>query len=114
MNIGNYVLRNAVAADTEKVLHFYGANRNGNNAVREDSQLVEAIEDKKLLLVVGRHNNIEAVSGTFRYLEGQRGARRNFRHLFVAGIPTSAGHPVEPLAHGRNPRSRFYSVFCRG
>lgn len=54
------------------MLQFYEANRNGNNAMREAPQLIEAVEDKKVILVVGKNtSNIEAVAATFRYRDGQ-------------------------------------------
>lgn len=72
MKIGDYVLRNAVTADIQNVLHFCEATRNDNNASRRDEQLIETVEDRKLLIVLDKYTNaIEAISGTFRYHDGE-------------------------------------------
>lgn len=71
MNLGNFVLRDAGQKDIEAVLSFYEKNRTKNNAVREAEQLVRAIDDRQLLVVVNQHNNeICAASGSFRYEAG--------------------------------------------
>lgn len=72
MHLGSYIMRNARMAEITKILSFYKTNRNKNNAVREDEQLIETIDDKKLFIVVDKDtNNIEAASGTFGYEDGE-------------------------------------------
>lgn len=70
MDLGSFLLRDAWQIDIEAVLLFYKKNRSKNNAIREDEQLVRAIDDKQLLLVVDQHNEIQAASGSFRYEGG--------------------------------------------
>lgn len=72
MHLGYYVLRDACKRDLDRVLGFFKANSNANNAVREDYQLLTAIEDKTLLVVENKDTNeLGAASGTFRYEEGK-------------------------------------------
>lgn len=72
MHLGAYVLRDARERDLGRILCFVKANRNENSAIREDYQMLEAIEDKTLFLVENIYSNeLGALAGTFRHKDGK-------------------------------------------